>query len=66
MESHSRTLMKSITWRIIAVIVAFIVAYAFTRKPLESGGIAIVANLINMIIYYIHERIWNKISFGRK
>lgn len=58
--------MKSITWRIIAVIVTFIAAYAFTRKPLESGWIAITVNAINMIIYFIHERIWNKISFGRK
>ncbi len=66
MESHKRTIIKSITWRIIAIIVAFIVAYAFTRKPVESGGIAITANLINMIIYYIHERIWNKINFGRR
>jgi uncharacterized membrane protein len=66
MESHTRTLIKSITWRIIAVIVAFVVAYAFTHKPVESGGIAITANIINMIAYYIHERVWNKINFGRK
>ena len=66
MESHARTIFKSVTWRIIAVIVAFIVAYAFTRNPLESGGIAITANLINMVAYYIHERLWNRVKFGRR
>lgn len=66
MESHKRSLLKSITWRIIAVIVTFIVIYAFTHKLLESGGIAITANVINMIAYYIHERMWNRINFGRK
>lgn len=65
-ESHKRTLVKSITWRFIAVIVAFIVAYFFTKKPVESSIMAIVINLINMVAYYIHERIWNKINFGRK
>jgi uncharacterized membrane protein len=66
MESHIRTIVKSITWRAIAIIVAFFVAYSFTKKPIESGGIAIVVNLINMIGYYIHERVWNRINFGRK
>ncbi|MFH0831523.1 MAG: DUF2061 domain-containing protein [archaeon] len=66
MDSHRRTLMKSITWRVIALFVAYFVAYAFTSKPLESGSIAITVNLINMVGYYFHERVWNKINYGRK
>lgn len=66
MEGHKRTLAKSVTWRVFAIIVAFVVAYAFTKKPVESGGIAIVVNLINIVAYYFHERIWNGVNFGRR
>jgi len=66
MESHKRSLLKSITWRVIAFSVTFLIVYLFIKKPLEAGGIAVITNLINIIAYYIHERIWNKINFGRK
>ena len=66
MESHKRSLLKSITWRVIAFSVTFLIVYLFIKKPLEAGGIAVITNLINIIAYYIHERIWIKINFGRK
>lgn len=66
MESHKRSLAKSITWRIIALTNSFFVAYIFTGNAVTSGGIALSANIIAIILYYSHERMWNKINFGRK
>ncbi len=65
MERHKRTIAKTITWRITAFILTFIVIYLWTGKLAESTGIAAILNSIKMIGYYIHERIWNKTDFGR-
>lgn len=66
METHTRSLIKTITWRILAFLTAFIVIYIWTGEPLKSGGIALIINIFNMAIYYFHERAWNKIKWGRK
>jgi len=64
METHKRSIVKSITFRIIATILTFIVVWAFTRDIVTSGAVTIVENLIKMIAYYFHERAWLKITWG--
>lgn len=66
MEKHTRTIVKSISWRAIATLDTIIIAWLVTGKikfALSIGGIEVVTK---MVIYYIHERIWNRIKFGRK
>lgn len=65
-ESHKRSIIKAITWRILATFVTMIVVYVFTKEivlSLEVGGIALG---IKLIVYYFHERVWGKISWGTK
>lgn len=57
-DSRKKSLIKTITWRIIALIVSIIVAFIFTDKISMSLNIAIISNLLSMILYYVHERIW--------
>lgn len=66
MEKHSRTLAKTLTWRIFGTLITIGVVYLFEKDLKNSIFIGIVANLIKMFFYYIHERIWNKASFGRE
>jgi len=66
MESHLRTILKTVTWRIIATITAVIVTYYYThdwRLSLVAGG---VMAIFKTIFYYIHERVWNLIHWERK
>ncbi|NQT22741.1 MAG: DUF2061 domain-containing protein [Candidatus Omnitrophica bacterium] len=65
MDQHRRTFLKTITWRIIALFTTIIVVYIYSGDAKESVVIGGVANLIKMILYYIHERIWNRLGFGR-
>lgn len=55
-ESHKRTIVKSITWRIVATLVTA----AYTGI---SG--AIIINLWMTLAYYIHERAWLKLSWEK-
>lgn len=56
-ETHKRTIIKSISWRIVATAVT---AY-FTGL---TG--AIVINIWMTVAYYIHERAWTNIKWGFK
>lgn len=66
-SSHLRSIIKGISWRIIATIdtvfVVYIVTYFLLDKPSIESAIKIGAAefLIKLVIYYIHERIWLKV-----
>lgn len=64
--SKLRSLSKSLTWRVIALITTFISIYVITGKLEFALQGTILTNIINFILYYLHERIWDKIQWGRK
>ncbi len=57
-DRHLKSILKGITWRIIATFTTIFIAYFITGKvifALEIGGIEFISKII---IYYIHERLW--------
>lgn len=65
-DSNIRSVVKTISWRLTGSGATFLISYAMTGNLAASGGIAIVQMISNTILYFIHERIWNKIHCGRK
>ena len=64
-DSHRRSVAKSISWRIVATLVTMGIVLLLTRKlvlMLEVGLLDIIAKLI---FYYLHERVWGKIKWGK-
>ena len=64
-EKSYRSIAKSISWRTIGTIDTMVIAYVITGKPglaLSIGGVEVFTK---MGLYYLHERTWNKINFGR-
>ena len=59
MDSRKKSILKTISWRIIAIIISITVVYIFTNSISLSLGIAITSNAVAMIVYYFHERSWN-------
>ncbi len=68
--SKKRHILKTITWRVIASVTTFIIAYLFFRDdPLateKATGVALTESVIKMGLYYFHERVWYKSNFGLK
>ena len=65
LEKNSRSIVKSITYRLMIVVLDVTVIYLLTRN-LDAGlGFALVSNIYTTIAYYFHERIWNRISWGK-
>jgi uncharacterized membrane protein len=62
----SRSLAKSLTWRVVALITTFITLYALSKDVSMATLATIITNGVNFVAYYYHERIWNSISWGKK
>ncbi len=65
MEKHSRTIVKTLTWRVIATLATIIGVYIYKRDVRGAIAVGLALNIIKSFLYYAHERIWNKIGFGR-
>jgi len=64
-ELKSRSLVKTVTWRLTGSGATFLIAFLIIGDVTASSGIAITQLIINTILYYIHERVWNNIKWGR-
>ena len=64
-DAHSRSLMKAVSWRTTGTIDTFIISYIVTGKFSVAGTIASVEVITKIALYYMHERIWAIIPWGR-
>jgi len=64
-EKHRRSFVKALTFRMTIIISNFIIVFAITRRYDIAIGILLVTSLTSTLIYYGHERIWNKIHWGK-
>jgi len=64
-ETRKRSILKSITWRVICIAVSILISFALTGQWDIAIAIGTVYNVITMILYYFHERIWNVVKWGR-
>jgi adenylylsulfate kinase len=65
-ESSLRSATKALSWRFWATVTTMALVYVFTgtlKIALAIGGLEIV---LKMIIYFLHERTWDRIRFGKK
>ena len=65
MDTTKRSIVKALTWRALASLATFIISYMLTGDIVAATGIASVQVFVNLFLYYVHERIWNKIDWGQ-
>ena len=65
-DSHSRSWLKSITWRVIGIVILGGISWMFTRDWEQTTWITITFHTIRLVLYYYHERIWLRIRWGKK
>ena len=65
MSTHKRSLVKSLVYRGVIFSQTFIILLVITGELMAASGMTIAVQIANMIFYYIYERIWNRISWGR-
>lgn len=65
MDSPKRSLAKTISWRITGSGATFAISYAILGDFSVSSTIALIQLTFNTLLYFAHERVWDKISWGR-
>jgi len=65
-DHPKRSFIKSITWRVVAVVATVAAVYIYSKDLKEAFVIGIGANAVKFFLYYWHERLWEKVKFGRK
>ena len=64
-ESHSRSIVKAISNRILGSATTALIFYTLTGQASLSLGAGALDMVLKIGVYFVHERIWNHINFGR-
>jgi len=65
-DHKSRTLFKTMTWRATATFTTVSLVYLFTGRIDTAIEIGFIEVFAKMLFYYLHERGWDKVQWGRK
>jgi uncharacterized membrane protein len=65
-DTTRRSLVKTISWRLTGSGATFLISYLIAGNFVVAGTIAVIQLVSNTILYFVHERLWNKIKWGRK
>ena len=65
-ERPMRSVVKSITWRVVGTIDTIVISWIITGKVSMALTIGSIELITKMLLYFLHERIWNAIKWGKK
>jgi uncharacterized membrane protein len=64
-EKAMRSVGKVVTWRILVTITNFVGGWLASGNPWVGLGVVSFALVVNSVLYYVHERVWNRIDAGK-
>jgi len=64
-DNHTRSVVKALSWRITGTVDTILISWLITREFKFALSIGFVELFTKIIPYCGHERLWNRISFGR-
>ena len=59
-----KAFLKTITWRFVATTDTFIISWLLTGTAAIAAGIASLEVITKMVLYYGHEKVWEKLTLG--
>ena len=64
-EGQPRTISKILTWRVLITISNFMIPFVMTGSWKLGLSFLTLATVVNIAIYWGHERVWNRVSWGK-
>lgn len=64
-EKLKRSLVKTVSWRVVGTIATIVISYLITGTLTLAFSIGIIELVSKLVLYFIHERAWNKIKWGK-
>ena len=65
MDTHRRSFLKTISWRLVATVITAVVTLALTGRIDYAVTVGLGDTFVKFFIYFLHERMWSRIRFGR-
>ena len=65
-DSTPRSIVKALSWRVIATLITALLAYLVTGNLEIAAKIGALDVVIKLAAYFLHERLWNRISYGKR
>jgi uncharacterized membrane protein len=66
MESNTRSIAKAVSYRLLGSISTALIVFGFSGNATVSLGVGLADMVTKIALYYLHERLWNHISYGRQ
>ncbi|MCB1126661.1 MAG: DUF2061 domain-containing protein [Verrucomicrobiae bacterium] len=64
-ESSLRSLAKAVSWRLTGTLDTVLISFLITRELRWALSIGVIELFTKLFLYYLHERVWNRVPFGR-
>jgi len=65
-ETNGRSVAKGISWRVVATMVTAIVVFLYSGELAAAAIVGSIDSAAKILLYWWHERIWQRIPWGRK
>ena len=65
METRRRSITKAVIWNILGLISMSLIGLAATGSVALGGKLALINTGVGLACYFLYERVWSKISWGR-
>lgn len=65
-ETHTRSIAKAVSWRILGTIATSLLVFLFTRRFMLSLAVGATEFVSKIGLFWIHERVWDKVRLGRR
>lgn len=65
-EAHRRSLAKAVSWRVTGSIDTFLLSWIITGSVHIAGAISILEVFTKIGLFYLHERVWAHVRWGKK
>ncbi len=64
-EKHWRSIAKAASWRVTGTVDTIVISWLITGHFKVAISIGFVEVFTKMFLYYLHERIWNRVKAGK-
>jgi uncharacterized membrane protein len=64
-DNHLRSLAKAISWRLAGTLDTIVISFIITGIVKVALSIGFIELFTKTCLYYLHERLWNRVAFGK-
>lgn len=65
-ETPARSVVKALSWRLVATLTTITLVFVATSRFDLALTVGVFEAMAKMALYFMHERLWNRLLFGRK